>query len=175
MVGTWNPYQKEGSRPIGGPYDPNANFCSAHYFDVDGSTVTYAWYGEGTRFLDISDPEDPTQFAYWRPDDGIVWASYMHDGYVYTADRNRGVDVLKLTGGAKAAARQRQGGVGARAVEAPARASSLRWRRSTRWTRAPPGSACCRRSRGSPGSKPRAVGGARGRFPVQTAPCPKRA
>jgi hypothetical protein len=102
-VGTWNPYQKEGSRPIGGPYDPNANFCSAHYFDVDGSTVTYAWYGEGTRFLDISDPEDPTQFAYWRPVDGIVWASYLHDGYVYTADRNRGVDVLKLTGGAKAA------------------------------------------------------------------------
>ena len=57
---------------------PLANFCSAHYFDVDGSTVTYAWYGEGTRFLDISDPENPTQFAYWRPDDGIVWASYMH-------------------------------------------------------------------------------------------------
>jgi hypothetical protein len=102
-VGTWNPFQKEGSRPIGGPYNPLANFCSAHYFDVDGSTVTYAWYGEGTRFLDISDPEDPTQFAYWRPDDGIVWASYMHDGYVYTADRTRGVDVLKLTGGAKAA------------------------------------------------------------------------
>ena len=86
-VGTWNPFEKEGSRPIGGPYDPNANFCSAHYFDVDGSTVTYAWYGEGTRFLDISDPENPTQFAYWRPDDGIVWASYLHDGYVYTADR----------------------------------------------------------------------------------------
>jgi hypothetical protein len=103
VVGTWNPYMKEGSRPIGGPYDPNANFCSAHYFDVDGSTVTYAWYGEGTRFLDISDPEDPTQFAYWRPDDGIVWASYMHEGYIYTADRNRGVDVLKLTGAAKAA------------------------------------------------------------------------
>ena len=96
VVGTWNPYQKEGSRPIGGPYDPLANFCSAHYFDVDGSTVTYAWYGEGTRFLDISDPANPTQFAYWRPDDGIVWASYMHRGYVYTADRTRGVDVLRL-------------------------------------------------------------------------------
>ena len=58
--GSWSPYQKEGSRPIGGPYDPLANFCSAHYFDVDGSTVTYAWYGEGTRFLDISDPANPT-------------------------------------------------------------------------------------------------------------------
>jgi hypothetical protein len=102
-VGTWNPYQKEGSRPIGGPYNPLANFCSAHYFDVDGSTVTYAWYGEGTRFLDISDPANPTQFAYWRPDDGVVWASYMHRGYVYTADRTRGVDVLRLSSGASAA------------------------------------------------------------------------
>ena len=102
-MGTWNPFEKEGSRPPGGPYDPLANFCSAHYFDVDGSTVTYAWYGEGTRFLDISDPENPTQFAYWRPDNGVVWASYMHRGYVYTADRTRGVDVLRLTSGASAA------------------------------------------------------------------------
>ncbi len=110
-VGTWNPFQKEGSRPPGGPYDPLANFCSAHYFDVDESTVTYAWYGEGTRFLDISDPENPTQFAYWRPDDGIVWASYLHRGYVYTADRTRGVDVLRLKKGA------------VREVAAPARSS----------------------------------------------------
>jgi hypothetical protein len=70
---------------------------------VDGRTVTYAWYGEGTRFLDISDPENPTQFAYWRPDDGIVWASYLHRGYVYTADRTRGVDVLRFSSGASAA------------------------------------------------------------------------
>jgi hypothetical protein len=103
VVGKWSPAGQEGSRPVGGPYNPLANFCSAHYFDVDGSTVTYAWYGEGTRFLDISDPEAPTQFAYWRPDDGIVWASYMHEGYIYTADRMRGVDVLRLTGGATAA------------------------------------------------------------------------
>jgi hypothetical protein len=102
-VGTWNPFQKEGSRPVPGEVHPLANFCSAHYFDVDGSTVSYAWYGEGTRFLDISDPENPTQFAYWRPVDGIVWASYMHEGYVYTADRTRGVDVLRLTGDARAA------------------------------------------------------------------------
>jgi hypothetical protein len=114
VVGNWNPFEKEGSRPIGGPYHPDANFCSAHYFDVDGNTVSYAWYGEGTRFLDISDPEKPTQFAYWRPDDGIVWASYMHKGYIYTADRTRGVDVLKLTGGAKAARRR------GREVSAPA-------------------------------------------------------
>jgi len=114
VVGKWSPSGQEGSRPVGGPYNPLANFCSAHYFDVDGSTVTYAWYGEGTRFLDISDPANPTQFAYWRPDDGIVWASYMRDGYVYTADRTRGVDVLKLTGSASAARKR------GREVSAPA-------------------------------------------------------
>ena len=113
VVGSWSPFEQEGSRPLG-QYGPLANFCSAHYFDVDGSTVTYAWYGEGTRFLDISDPENPTQFAYWRPDDGIVWASYTHKGYIYTADRTRGVDVLKLTGGAKAAR------LASREVRAPA-------------------------------------------------------
>jgi hypothetical protein len=65
-------FEHNAARPVGGPYHPAANFCSAHYFDVDGSTVTYAWYGEGTRFLDVSDPANPTQFAYWRPDDGVV-------------------------------------------------------------------------------------------------------
>jgi hypothetical protein len=114
VVGTWNPFGQEGSRPVGGPYHPFAEFCSAHYFDVDGSTVTYAWYGEGTRFLDISDPEQPEQFAYWRPDDGVVWASYMHRGYVYTADRVRGVDVLRLSKDVRASSSAR------RAVAAPA-------------------------------------------------------
>ena len=81
---------------------------------MDGATVTYAWYGEGTRFLDISDPAAPTQFAYWRPDDGVVWASYIHKGFVYTADRTRGVDVLRLTTAARAARRSN------REVRAPA-------------------------------------------------------
>ena len=103
VVGTWNPYKQEGSRPPRAPPPPLADFCSAHYFDVDGSIVSYAWYGEGTRFLDISDPANPRQIAYWRPDDTLVWASYMHKGYVYTADHTRGIEVLKLTAGAKAA------------------------------------------------------------------------
>jgi hypothetical protein len=42
VVGTWYPGGKEGSR-TGGPYDEDADFCSAHYFDVDGPVVSYAW------------------------------------------------------------------------------------------------------------------------------------
>jgi hypothetical protein len=118
VIGTWNPYKQEGSRP---PEDfPLADFCSAHYFDVDGSIVSYAWYGEGTRFLDISDPAHPRQIAYWRPRDTLVWASYMHNGYVYTADHTRGIEVLKLTGGAKAAKAAR------REVVAPAMSAKQR-------------------------------------------------
>ena len=70
--------------------------CSAHYFDLDGDIVSYAWYAEGTRFLDISDPENPIQIAYWRPDNTNVWAAENHRGYIYTSDANRGVDVLRL-------------------------------------------------------------------------------
>ncbi len=128
-VGSWSPYQKRGSRPIGGPYNPLADFCSAHYFDVAGSEIAYAWYGEGTRFLDISDPTSPYQYAYWRPDDGIVWASYFHDGYIYTADRTRGVDVLRLTRGAHRARAARRA-VNARRPSAKQRRflASLAWR-----------------------------------------------
>ena len=103
VVGTWNPLNQEGSRPPQDAWPPLEDFCSAHYFDVEGSLVSYAWYGEGTRFLDISDPAHPRQIAYWRPDDTLVWASYMHKGYVYNADHTRGIEILKLTAGAKAA------------------------------------------------------------------------
>jgi hypothetical protein len=107
-VGSWAPYQQEGSRPVGGPYAPGSEFCSAHYFDVSGATVAYAWYGEGTRFLDISDPRHPRQIAYYRPDDTLVWASYFRGNYVYTADHVRGIEVLRLGHGAWKARRDKR-------------------------------------------------------------------
>ena len=107
-VGTWNPFQKEGSRPT-----PTGS-CSAHYFDLDGSIVSYAWYAEGTRFLDISDPENPVQVAYWRPNDTNVWAAENHRGFIYTSDANRGVDVLRLKATASIAGKR------GREVSAPA-------------------------------------------------------
>ena len=95
-VGSWAPADNEGTIYTLGS-------CSAHYFDVKGSLIAYAWYGQGTRILDISEPEKPIQVAYFRPDGGNVWASYFRNGYVYTADAARGVDILKLNEGAKAA------------------------------------------------------------------------
>ena len=66
------------------------------------------WYGQGTRILDISDPENPIQVAYFRPDGGNVWASYWFGDYVIVADNARGIDILKLTAGQKKASAARE-------------------------------------------------------------------
>jgi hypothetical protein len=58
--------------------------------------LAYAFYGQGTRFLDAGDPTDIRQVGYFRPDDANTWAAYWHDGYVFVADNGRGVDILKF-------------------------------------------------------------------------------
>ena len=97
QLSTWTPEKKPGS-----------NGCdSAHYFtDRGDQLLAGAYYTQGTRFLDVSDPRHPRQVGYYRPTDANTWASYWHDGYVYIADLTRGVDVIRLTGAAagKAAA-----------------------------------------------------------------------
>ncbi|MEV5719657.1 hypothetical protein AB0L41_37715 [Amycolatopsis mediterranei] len=89
-VGTWGVNGQEGS-------DPASDDCSAHYFDVRGKILVQSFYAQGTRFLDVSDPTNPRQIAYYRPADASAWAPYWHGKYVYVADNARGVDVLQLT------------------------------------------------------------------------------
>lgn len=67
---------------------------------MQDNIVAYSWYAQGTRFLDVSDPTDPIQVAYYRPDDTVSWAPYFHGDYIYVADNAHGVDVLSLTDGA---------------------------------------------------------------------------
>jgi hypothetical protein len=88
-VSTWSVAGQEGS-------DPASGDCSGHYFDVRGDILAMAFYAQGVRFLDISDPTNPTQVAYFRPGDGRAWAPYWHRGYIFVADNLRGVDILKL-------------------------------------------------------------------------------
>jgi len=80
--------------------------CSAHWFTVLGDMVAIAFYAQGVRVLDMSDPTVPTQVGYVRIPSisgGVqsaqnTSAAYWHNGYIYTADYSRGVDVLKFTG-----------------------------------------------------------------------------
>jgi hypothetical protein len=97
VVGTWTPYEKEA-------FIPGMPFCSAHYFQMRNRVVAYSWYSQGTRFLDISDPTNPIQIAYYRPDDTMSWAPYWYGDLVFVADHVRGVEILRLTPEADAAA-----------------------------------------------------------------------
>lgn len=92
-VGTWSPAEELGTIP--------STFCSAHYFEARDGVVAYSWYGQGTRFLDVTDPTDPIQIAYYRPDGGVSWATYFHGDHVYVADHSRGIEVVELTAEAR--------------------------------------------------------------------------
>jgi hypothetical protein len=89
VLDTWTP---EGAKGASG--------CdSAHYFtDRGDGLLAYAFYGQGTRFIDASHPKHIRQVGYYRPDDADTWAAYWHDSYVFVADLTRGVDVLKFGG-----------------------------------------------------------------------------
>ncbi len=96
-VGTWNPHDRPGTKVV----SPTSPYCSAHYFDQRNEILAYAWYDQGTRFIDVRNPRHPKHVAYYRPDDGVAWAPCYHRGYIFVADPGRGVDILKLNGRAR--------------------------------------------------------------------------
>lgn len=84
---------------------PGSSGCdSAHYFTDRGDQfLAGAYYTQGTRFLDVSDPRHIRQVGYFRPNDADTWAAYWHKGYVFIADFQRGIDVIRLKDQAQAA------------------------------------------------------------------------
>ena len=89
QLSTWTPEKQPGS----------SGCDSAHYFTDRGDEVLAgAYYTQGTRFLDVSDPRHPRQIGYFRPNDANTWAAYWHNGYVFIADFGRGIDIVRLTG-----------------------------------------------------------------------------
>src|SRR4051812_3899728 len=92
----------------GQPVNTTVGDCSAHWFTVKGNIVAFGNYEQGTRFVDISDPRNPQQVGYFRVPARAATAdapeiissdtagAYWHGKYVYVADYQRGVDVIKL-------------------------------------------------------------------------------
>ncbi len=87
--------------------------CSAHYFEIEGTTLGAGWYGLGLRLLDISDARDIRQIGYYRvtatatePGSNSWDMAFRTDrrkgDLVYLFDMDRGVEVLRLKKGAHA-------------------------------------------------------------------------
>jgi hypothetical protein len=78
--------------------------CSAHYFEVSGSTVAAAWYGEGLRLIDGSDARNLHQVGYYyvtgtdadTNPSSLSWDTAWHGDLVYLFDMSRGIEVLRL-------------------------------------------------------------------------------
>ena len=92
-------------------FAPLAGLCSAHYFDEREGLTANAWYEEGTRFLDVSDPANIRQVGYWIPTKGETWSALFApndpDGeIVYALDFVRGIDVLRIDRAATAKTRK---------------------------------------------------------------------
>ena len=114
---TFHPAQ-DGGEAI----DPSLG-CSAHYFELSGSTLGAAWYGQGLRLLDVSDARDVRQIGYYRVTGTDTttnptsnsWDLAWYGRYVYLFDMDRGIEVLKLKSPTAARAVS-----GLRTVRAPA-------------------------------------------------------
>ena len=87
--------------------------CSAHYFEIEGSTLGAGWYGQGLRLLDIGNARDVRQVGYYRVTGTDPTANPSSNSWdmafkeqrrkgdlVYLFDMNRGVEILRMEKGA---------------------------------------------------------------------------
>jgi hypothetical protein len=77
--------------------------CTMHNFNfvpgADRDILVSAAYTGGTTVADLTDPASPVEIAFYRAGDPIAantWSSYWHNGFVYTNDISRGVDIFSV-------------------------------------------------------------------------------
>ncbi|PZG19958.1 hypothetical protein C1I95_10495 [Micromonospora craterilacus] len=66
--------------------------------------MVQAWYQGGVSVIDFTDSANPVEIAYWERGPlsdtrlvlGGAWSTYYHNGYIYSNDIQKGLDVLKL-------------------------------------------------------------------------------
>jgi hypothetical protein len=87
--------------------------CSAHYFELSGSALAAAWYGEGLRIIDASDARNLRQVGYYyvtgtdpaTNPSSLSWDTAWRGDLVYLFDMDRGIEILRLKGGPHSSAR----------------------------------------------------------------------
>lgn len=91
---------------------PKGENCTAHLYNYIPQTngqdiIVSAWYQGGTSVIDANNPASAKEIAYYdanSPTTGgttavksDVWAAYWYNGYIYSNDILRGLDVFQLT------------------------------------------------------------------------------
>lgn len=92
---------------------PEEEYCTAHLGNVVPVRNRYllvaAWYFGGTSIVDFTRPASPREIGYYdaqTPLPSFAWASYFHNGTIYTNDIIRGLDVFDFLSPASTNARR---------------------------------------------------------------------
>ena len=80
------------------PGNANAS-CTAHHGrlvpDAERDLLAMSFYGAGVVLLDFTDPMSPQMLDQFK-DGSNTWETWYYNGYLFTGDLNRGMDVLTL-------------------------------------------------------------------------------
>lgn len=72
--------------------------CTAHFGQVipGKDAIVIGWYSAGVLLIDFSDPANPRIVDQYQPEGINTWSARYSNGYVFTGDIARGMEVLKL-------------------------------------------------------------------------------
>jgi hypothetical protein len=77
--------------------DPN---CTMHNFNTlpteRGDVLVSSAYAAGTTMVDFSDASRPREVGHLDPHGANTWSAYWYNGYVFTNDGGRGVDIVRV-------------------------------------------------------------------------------
>ncbi|MHB1261686.1 MAG: LVIVD repeat-containing protein, partial [Thermoplasmatota archaeon] len=82
---------------VGKLYETVPN-CTAHFGQVvpGEDKIVLGWYSAGVLLIDFSDPTAPVILDQYQPEGVNTWSARISNGYVFTGDMNRGMEVLRL-------------------------------------------------------------------------------
>ena len=86
-----------------------SEYCSAHLFNVlprnDRYVLASSWYGGGISVIDFTDPTAAVEIGHYDaqvPTLSSAWAGYWYNGFIYSNDIPRGLDIFNLSDSANA-------------------------------------------------------------------------
>jgi hypothetical protein len=91
--------------PVAQPATKNCVAHNGSLIPIPGRTVmVQAWYQGGVSVFDWTDAAHPTEIAYFdrgpidstKMVEGGTWSAYWYNGYIYSSEITRGLDVLAL-------------------------------------------------------------------------------
>ncbi|HWC14172.1 MAG TPA: hypothetical protein VG929_06210 [Actinomycetota bacterium] len=76
------------------------SWCMSHGLDFHPKkdAVAVTWFTGGISVIDLADPHQPKEDAYFMAEDSAAYSVLWHDGLLWSNDHMRGADAFKIKG-----------------------------------------------------------------------------